>query len=191
MKKFKVFGILILLIFSMFFIGCNSNLKNQSNSGVTANVQGKAVNSNTTSTLKNDNTTTINTYINVKYFYRISYPKEWADIVESETEDGALLYYKDDNDVRTYADKAEDGYVDSQSEQAKTEGKKVSEIVSDDGLKGILITGDEKGKKLTHAIYFSNGTHYDFYASVKEDFNSANEKRFLQVAKSMKLLNQN
>lgn len=178
---------LIFLITAVLLTGCNDKLK----PGQANNIQGNAAVSNNTAGIQSDNNSITNTYINVKYFFRISYPKAWTEIVESETQDGALLYYKDDNDVRAFADKVQGAYIEAQKEQAKAEGKNVSEIVSNDGLKGILITGNEKGKKLTHVIYVSNGTHYDFYASVKDDFYNKNGNTFIEIGKSIKLLSAN
>lgn len=187
MKKGRNLGILLVFIASIFFSSCSGISGNQTKTNASTSDQNSAnAANNTAGTVINNSTK--KDYINVKYLFRVSYPKEWADAVESETQDGALLYYVGDNDVRVFADKADKGYIDNQKDQAEAEDKKVNNITSNDGVKGIIITGDNNGKKLTHIIYVNNGTHFDFYALVKGDFDRQNSNNFLDIAKSIKLL---
>lgn len=181
----KKWQILIIIITVFLLSGCGS-ISNNSNLTNTSNKVSNNANKTGSTDVKNNSDK--KDYINVKYLFRVRYPGNWAEAIESETQDGALLYYKDDNDVRVFADKAEDGYIESQRQQAETEDKKVSSFTSNEGLTGILITGESKGKKLMHVIYVSKGTHYDFYALVSQDFNKNNENNFSEIAKSIKLL---
>jgi guanyl-specific ribonuclease Sa len=185
-------GIIIFLLLILFgLLGCNNNKTSKSQQQKT--MKSVSVNdtvSTTKQTANNSvNTSAKNVYINARFAYRIEYPKQWNNIVESETQDGALIYYKDDNDIRTFGEKAQDGYMDLEKEKYKSEGKKIDDFSTDDGVKGIIVTGDENNKKLTHVMVFQNGNHYDFYALVKPDFYKNNESTIMTMAKSIKILN--
>ena len=197
MNSKKTIGIIIFLLLILFsLLGCNKNntdnkVKEQKPlTSVLVNDAGSTQNNTNQDSNKNSsNISAKNVYINARFAYRIEYPREWKDIVESQTQDGALIYNKDDNDIRTFSEKAQDGYIDLEREKYKAEGKKVDNFSTDDGVKGIIITGDEDNKKLTHVIVLQNGNHYDFYALVKPDFYKNNENNILTMAKSIKVLN--
>lgn len=172
---------IVLLVIMFSCSGCSSI----SRPGTINSINAVANNSAGT---KSKNNTGKRDYINIKYLFRVRYPAQWGEAIESETQDGALLYYKDGNDVRVFADKAEKGYLENQKVQSEDEGKEADSFTSDDGLKGIIITGSSKGKKLMHVIYVSNSTHYDFYALVTEKFNKDNENVFKEISKSIKTL---
>lgn len=192
MNSKKTMGIIIFLLLILFgLLGCNNNKTSKLQQQKT--MKSVSVNdtvSTTKQTANNSvNTSAKNVYINARFAYRIEYPKQWNNIVESETQDGALIYYKDDNDIRTFGEKAQDGYMDLEKEKYKSEGKKIDDFSTDDGVKGIIVTGDENNKKLTHVMVFQNGNHYDFYALVKPDFYKNNESIIMTMAKSIKILN--
>lgn len=195
MNSKKTIGIIIfLLLILLSLLGCNKN--NSSKSPQQNTLKSVSVNDIVTATNNQNkvsgntgNTSEKNVYINARFAYRIEYPKAWTDIVESETQDGALIYYKDDNDIRTFGEKAEAGYIDLEKEKYKSEGKKIDDFSTDDGVKGIIITGDEGKKKLTHVIVLQNGNHYDFYALVKPDFYKNNGNNIMAMAKSIRILN--
>lgn len=176
------------LLVMVSFSGCSD----MSGNNVAANISISNKNNinavNNSSASQNGNNLSKRDYINSKYLFRVSYPKEWGEAVESETQDGALLYYKNDNDVRIFADKAGNGYLESQRVQAENEDEKVSSVTSNDGLKGIIITGSSKDKKLMHVVFVYNGNHYDFYALATEKFYKDNESYFIEIAKSLKTL---
>lgn len=197
MNSKKTIGIIIFLLLILFsLLGCNKkntdNKVNEQKPLASVSVNDAANTENNTN--QNSNTNLSNTsakkvYINAKFAYTIEYPKEWTGIVESQTQDGALMYYKDDNDIRTFCEKTQDGYIALERNKYKSDGKKVEDFSTDDGIKGIIVTGDEENKKLTHVIVVQNGNHYDFYALVKPDFYKNNENNILAMAKSIKILN--
>lgn len=191
----RTIGIIIFLLIILFtLLACdkNSNKTQEEKTLESVSINDTAAIGNNAENKANKdivNTSAKNVYINAKFAYRIEYPKQWNNIVESETQDGALIYYKDDNDIRTFGEKAQDGYMDLEKEKYKSEGKKIDDFSTDDGVKGIIVTGDENNKKLTHVMVFQNGNHYDFYALVKPDFYKNNESIIMTMAKSIKILN--
>lgn len=195
MSSKRTIGIIIFLLIILFtLLACdkNSNKAQGEKTLESVSINDTAAISNNAENKTNKdivNTSAKNVYINAKFAYRIKYPKQWTDIIESETQDGALIYYKDGNDIRTFCEKAPDGYIDFEREEYKQEGKKIEDFSTEDGTKGIIVTGDENKKKLTHAIIFQNGKHYDFYALVNPDFYKDNENNILGMAKSIKILN--
>lgn len=196
MNNKKTIGIIILLSLILFSLsGCNeNNTDNKVNeqrplASVSVNdAPSTENNSNQNTNEKPSNVLKNNVYINARFAYRIEYPKGWTDIEESQTQDGALIYHKDDNDIRTFCEKAQDGYITLERKKYKSEGKNVEDFYTADGVRGIIVTGDEENKKLTHVIVLQNGNHYDFYALVKPDFYKNNENNILAMAKSIKIL---
>ncbi|AJA46312.1 hypothetical protein CPAST_c02120 [Clostridium pasteurianum DSM 525 = ATCC 6013] len=190
MNSKKTMGIIMLLLLTLFILlACD---KNNSKTQVKEekNVESVSVNNVGDKAKENSaNVSSKNAYINARFAYRIEYPKEWTGIIESETQDGALIYYKDGNDIRTFCEKAPDGYIDSEREQYISEGKKVEDFYTEDGVKGIVVTGNDGERKFMHVIVIQKGNHYDVYGLVKPDFYKNNENNIISMAKSIKILN--
>lgn len=188
MSSKKTAGIIILLLLTLFILlACD---KKSDKTAGKENIESVSVNTDNGAADKNTvSSNSKNVYINAKFAYRIEYPNEWINIIESETQDGALIYYKDGNDVRTFCGKAPDGYIDLEREQYKDDGKKVEDFSTDDGVKGIIVTGDYNKKKLMHITVTLKGNHYDVYALVSSDFYKNNQSNIEAMGKSIKVLN--
>lgn len=179
---------MLLLVTLFILLACDKN-NSKTQGKEERNVESVSVNNvNEKSNKDTANVPSKKTYINARFAYTIEYPKEWTGIIESETQDGALIYYKDGNDVRTFCEKVSNGYLDLEREQYMSEGKKVEDFYTDDGVKGIIVTGDDEKKKLMHIIVVQKGNHYDVYGLVKPDFYKNNDKNIVAMAKSIKIL---
>jgi len=124
-------------------------------------------------------------YSNERYGYAIRYPSQWSSIEESISEDGAILYQEEGNDIRVYG-----GYLlgdpmdNMEIDEAEANGWSIETIKIAAG-DGRLIQSAADNQRLFHFIVNDGSVQCHLYAKVTEEYFNANYETLLAMAKSI------
>ncbi|MDP4145575.1 MAG: hypothetical protein Q8936_14005 [Bacillota bacterium] len=184
MKKKNV-SLLLLVLCILFFSGCTKVQDTNTSKPSSNNIESAAADDRLQGDSSEDK---LHSYINAKYTFKTSFPSDWADVLESENGDGAILYDKDGNDVRVFADKVQGNYEQDLKDKTREAGGVYKQFVTNSGEKGVWLLSDSDGKKCLRVVVVKNNIHYDFYALVSKDFYDGNLKKLTNIAKSIVVL---